>query len=165
MLIRTSLALRALRTARWGVAAACGAVTVPIALAAGGPSAAVPAATTVTLATALATGVRRTGRAAGLAGIARSWARAHPWRFALIPAAALTAALLILDAATGWPTPGAALAGLAVLITPRMVRRSRAHDPVRAAAVTGRRLVRAHGHPALPRPRAAERQLVDEVRG
>jgi len=143
MYIRTSLALRALRGARWAPAVACGAVAAPLALAAGGGlSAAVPAAAAVTLATALTGGVR--GRA-GLTGIARAWARAHPWRFAAAPAAALAGVLAVLDVATGWPTVGAALAGLSVLAAPRLGTLCTPRPPVRPAAapLTGRRLVRA----------------------
>lgn len=145
MHIRTSLAVRALRGARTAPAAACGVVTLPIALAAGGLAAAVPAVATVTLSVALATAVTgRPRRASGLTGIARTWARAHPWRYAAAPAAALTAVLLSVDAATGWPYAGAVLAGLGVLTAARIAAVRPARGPVRSPApLTGRRLVRA----------------------
>lgn len=165
MHIRTSLALRALRGARWAPAVACGAVTAPVALAVGGTGAAVPAVATVTLATALAAALAGGARRAssGLGGIARAWARAHPWRFAAGPALGLTATLLALDAVTGLPSGGAALAGLAVLAAPRLgtLRPLRTAGPVRAAApLAGRRLVRALPAPApAPAPSAPPPQV------
>lgn len=151
MHIRTSLAVRALRGARTGPAAVCGAVALALASAAGGPSAAVPAVAAVTLAVLLVTAL--TGRPRpGLTGIARSWARAHPWRYAAGPAAALTVVLLAVDAATGWPYIGAVLAGLSVPAAPRIAAgRRTARTPVRAPApLTGRRLVRALPREAPP---------------
>lgn len=147
MRARTSLALRALRGARWAPAAAFGAGTAPVALATGGGLAvAVPVAATVTLGLALAgTGRRQEGT--GLAGIARAWARAHPWHFGLIPAAGLTAALLALDAITGWPSGTAPLAGLAVLTAPRLGALRRSRTPAVRAAVP---LPRRHLTAALP---------------
>lgn len=144
MHIRTSLAVRALRGARTAPAAACGAVTLALASAAGGPSAAVPAVAAVTLAVLLVTALSGRPRR-GLTGIARSWSRAHPWRYAAGPAAALTGALLAVDAAAGWPYIGAVLAGLSVLAAPRIaaVRRTPRTTVRTPAPLTGRRLVRA----------------------
>ena len=149
---RTSLALRALRGARWAPAVGCGAVAAPLASIAGGPAAVTPAVAAVILAVALASVLRGPGHTAGLTGIARAWAREHPWRFTAGPAAGVTAALLVLDAATGGAPVGAVLAGLAVLAVPRVavVRPSRTHVPA-AAALTGRRLR------ALPQPEPALR--------
>jgi hypothetical protein len=159
-------ALRALRGGRWPRALGYAVPAAAVALVAGGGLAtAVPAAATVAVAAGLA-GAAAPVRAAvpaqrgstdGLTGIAREWARAHPWRFAAGPAVLLAAALLSADLAAGWPTVGAALAGLVALGAPRFRTVSRT-TPVRtSSALATRRLAVAPAvaegvHSAAPRP-------------
>jgi hypothetical protein len=164
-------ALRALRGGRWPRALGSAVPATAVALVAGGGlAAAVPTAATVAVAVGMASAAApvraavpaRRGSTDGLTGIAREWARAHPWRFAAGPAVLLAAALLSADLAAGWPTVGAALAGLVALGAPRFRTASRT-TPVRASsAMATRRLAVAPAvagadgvESAAPRPSTA----------
>ncbi|HEY3684841.1 MAG TPA: hypothetical protein VGL93_17540 [Streptosporangiaceae bacterium] len=145
-------ALRALRGGRWPRAIGYAVPAAAVALVAGGGlAAAVPAGATVAVAAGLASAAAPgdRGRTDGLGGIAREWARAHPWRFAAGPAAALAAALLVIDLFSGWPPIGAALAGLAALAAPRLRTVARTAPVRTASALATRRLALA---PAAARP-------------